>query len=62
MSPILVNIILAFLTLATGIIGQIIARIVKLNFTGQAWMYIPIFFIPGVSFIPAIAILFGALG
>ena len=62
MSPILVNIILAILTLGTGWVGQLIARIVKMNFTGQLWMYIPIFFIPGLSFLPAIAILFGALG
>lgn len=62
MSPILVNIILAILTLGTGLVGQLIARIVKMNFTGQSWMYIPIFFIPGLSFLPAIAILFGALG
>lgn len=61
MSSILTNIVLAFLTLALGIVGQIIARIVKWNFSGQLWMYIPIFYFPGLSFLPAIAILFGAL-
>lgn len=61
MSSILTNIVLAVLTLALGIVGQIIARIVKWNFRGQLWMYIPIFYFPGLSFLPAIAILFGAL-
>lgn len=61
MSSILTNIVLAFLTLVLGIVGQIIARIVKWNFSGQLWMYIPIFYFPGLSFLPAIAILFGIL-
>lgn len=61
MNGILVNIILAILTLATGIVGQMVARVVKWNFSGQLWMYIPIFFFPGISFLPAIVILFGGL-
>jgi hypothetical protein len=57
---ILINLVLAILTFFTGVIGFIITRAVKGNWSGQLWTYIPLFWMPVLtSWILSLTILFG---
>jgi hypothetical protein len=57
---ILINLVLSSLTFFTGVIGLVITRLVKLNWGGQIWTYVPFFWMPILTSWPiSLTILFG---
>jgi hypothetical protein len=57
-----VNFLWATLVFWLGGFGLFLARIVKNNWTGIGWTYIPVFWVPVLGSWPAsIAVLFGGL-
>jgi len=56
------NLLFSILISWTGGLGILATRIAKNNWSGQAWIYVPIFWIPVIfSWPPALAVLFGFL-
>lgn len=59
MSNIFLNFILSLAIFFLGGLGILISRIVKNNWTKQIWTWIPIFWIPFLSFPVSALVLFG---
>ena len=56
------NFIFSMLITFTGVFGLIITRLLKNNWSGQLWTYVPIFWLPLVTSWPiGLLVLFGGM-